>query len=739
MKKSILLSLVLLCSMHITAQQYPFQNRNLSAKERAEDLCSRLTLEEKASLMLNSSPAIERLGIREFSWWSEALHGVARNGYATVYPSCIGMAASFDDALLYKVYSQVSDEGRAKHTATHKAGMVKQYQGVSFWTPNINIFRDPRWGRGQETYGEDPYLTGRMGSIVVRGLQGEETKNGYYKTFACAKHYAVHSGPESTRHTLNLDDVSPRDLWETYLPAFRKVVKDGGVKEVMCAYQRIDGDPCCGSNRLLTQILRNEWGFDGVVVSDCGAIDDFFKKGHHEIVPDAQAAAGRAVLSGTDVNCGKTYKHLPEAVRNRYISEKELDVSVKRLLEGRFLLGDFDDDAQNPWTQIPLSCVASKEHKQTALEMARETMVLLQNKNKALPLKKNEKFIVMGPNANDSIMLWGIYYGKPTHSVTVVDGIKERMGRAPYYQACELVSFNEKASKNIKRVVEYGTDKAIEESKTQVGNFSIASALTAARDYKTVIFVGGISPVIEREEAKVDLPGFMGGDRTSIELPQVQRDIIAALHKAGKKVVLVNCSGSAVALTPEVETCDAILQAWYSGEQGGLAVADVLTGAYNPSGKLPVTFYKDDSALGDFEDYSMKGKTYRYLNTEPLFPFGFGLSYTSFKIMSAQFDKSGKSIDVVVKNTGKRTGTETVQLYMRCAEDAEGPMKTLRGYGRITLNAGKTGHLSIACGDDVFERFDTDTNTMRSDLKGDYELLIGTSSSDCPIVLKVAR
>lgn len=729
--KRLVLSAFSMLAMIATAQ-LPYQNPGLSAKERAEDLCSRLTVEEKAKLMVNSSEAIPRLGIREFSWWNEALHGVARNGYSTVFPSCIGMASSFDDTLLYNIYTAVSDEGRAKHTAKHKKGAVKQYEGVSFWTPNINIFRDPRWGRGQETYGEDPYQTGRMGSIVVKGLQGEEGHK-YRKAFACAKHFAVHSGPESTRHHLNLDNISPRDLWETYLPAFKTLVQKGGVKEVMCAYQRLDGDPCCGSNRLLTQILRNEWGFDGIVVSDCGAIRDFYQKGRHEVSADAPSAASKAVLSGTDVNCGKVYLNLPEAVEKGYIKEADIDVSVKRLLEGRFELGDFDPDELNDWTKIPESVVCSPEHKALALQMAREQMVLLQNKKNTLPLANDERVILMGPNAADSVMLWGIYYGKPTHSVTVKEGLEKKLGSVPYYKACALTSFNEAASKNIRKVLEYGTDDFIPEVEAEREVYSIESILNAAKDYTTVVFVGGISPLIEREEAKVDLPGFKGGDRTSIELPQVQRDILAALHKAGKKVIFVNCSGSAVALAPETKSCDAILQAWYPGEQGGHAVADVLYGDYNPSGKLPVTFYKDDSVLKDFEDYSIKGYTYRYLETKPLFQYGFGLSYTSFRLSAPTLTPTGKKngykLSLDITNTGKKDGAEVVQLYMRCIDDKEGPLKTLRGYSRVELAAGSTKQVTIDVPESTFERFDPQTNTMRV-VPGNYELLYGTSSDN---------
>ncbi len=843
-----------LCALiNANAQVLPYQNPDLSAKERAEDLCSRLTLDEKAKLMMNLSPAIPRLGIPQFSWWSEGLHGVGRNGIATVFPSCIGMAASFDDALLYKVFTAVSDEARTKNTLLRKNKDEGTYQGLSIWTPNINIFRDPRWGRGQETYGEDPYLTGVMGSAVVRGLQGPEDSK-YRKLYACAKHFAVHSGPEKTRHKLDIDNLSQRDLYETYLPAFKTLVQDAGVKEVMCAYQRFEGEPCCGSNKLLQQILRNEWGFSGIVVSDCGAISDFWVKGRHEVSPDAKTASAKGVISGTDVECGGNYKTLPEAVKAGAITEEQIDVSVKRLLQARFEMGDMTPDNLVPWKKIGMDVVASKEHKALALQMAREQMVLLQNREGVLPLAKDaKKIMIMGPNADDASMLWGIYTGEPTHTVTIKEGICNVLATkdVKYTQGCGITSLVEnedlfhKLTNNGKPgmlgkfwnntemdgapvVQKVYTDRLNFDNGgntafaggVELTNFSaqftgsfvadadvdatfsmwaddgtriivngdtihnrwradrlrernakyhfkkgqkydiqldykqIADAATLrfgidnlrkvtpqdivakAKDVETVIFVGGISPSLEREEAKVTEPGFDDGDRTSIELPMAQRSILKALHDAGKKVVLVNCSGSAVALTPETESCDAILQAWYAGEQGGQAVADVLFGDYNPSGKLPVTFYKDDSQVpADFEDYNMKNRTYRYLRQAPLFPFGYGLSYTSYEYGKAKADKKkiGKGetlkVSVPVKNVGKKDGTEIVQLYLRRADDAEGPSKTLRGFKRVDLKAGAMANAEIAVPYKNFEWWDAATNTMRP-LKGKYEILIGKDSRD---------
>lgn len=824
------------------APQYPFNDPSLSPEERAADLCSRLTLEEKTRLMMNGSPAIERLGVPAFEWWSEGLHGVGRNGLATMFPSCIGMAASFDDDLISEVFTAVSDEARAKNTLARSEGKTGKYKGLSYWTPTVNIFRDPRWGRGQESYGEDPYMNGRMGLRVVRALQGDSTSK-YNKLLACAKHFAVHSGPEKERHNMNVAMLPERDLWESYLPAFKKLVQEGNVREVMCAYQRFEGEACCGSTALLQQILRDQWGFDGLVVSDCGAINDFYLPKRHGVAKDAEAASALGVRAGTDVECGQIYKKLPAAVRRGDISEEEIDRSVRRLLAERFRLGDFDPDSLVEWTRIPLSVVNSPEHKALALQAAREQMVLLKN-NGILPLKREEmgRVMLMGPNAADSTMQWGIYYGQPGHTVTVLEAMRNRFPGIAYAPSCDITSLTEKESvfglftdaegrpgmhadywnnltmegvpaasvnytspltldnggntvfapgvelenfttrmrgsftapetedldiffnnddgfriivngdtvhnrwktdpldfRTRKLAVEKGKTYDIEINYMQLEggatlNFDICRARTLsipeivdrAKDVETVIFVGGISPALEREQARVQLPGFDNGDRTSIELPQAQRDILRALHEAGKKVVLVNCSGSAVALTPENDSCDAILQAWYPGEQGGEAVAEVLMGDYNPSGKLPVTFYTDDSQLPAFDDYNMAGRTYRYLATEPLYPFGYGLSYTTFSYGKPKY-KDGK-VTVEVKNTGKRTGTEVVQLYMRRTADTAGPAKSLRGYTRVELLPGEKKLVELPMPREAFENWDEQERRMRV-VPGDYELMVGSSSA----------
>ena len=438
-KRKIFISLLMACAMPAMSQTLPYQDASLTAEQRAEDLLSRLTLVEKTRLMMNGSPAIKRLGIPQFDWWNEALHGVGRNGFATVYPITTCMAASWDDALLEQVFTSVSDEARVKARQAKQSGNIKKYQSLSFWTPNINIFRDPRWGRGQETYGEDPYLTERMGLAVVRGLQGPEDSK-YRKLLACAKHFAVHSGPEWNRHSFNIEDLPARDLWETYLPAFKALVQKGNVAEVMCAYQRIDGEPCCGNTRYEQQILRDEWGFKGMIVSDCGAIGDFWQKGKHEVSKDAASASAKAVLSGTDVECGANYKRLPDAVKAGEVSEADIDICVRRLLKARFELGDFDPDELVEWTKIPESIVACDAHKQQALDMARKGTVLLQNSGDVLPLSREEasRIVVMGPNANDSVMMWGNYSGYPTQTITILQGIRNRIGDVRYIPGCGL-------------------------------------------------------------------------------------------------------------------------------------------------------------------------------------------------------------------------------------------------------------------------------------------------------------
>jgi len=661
-------------------------------EKRAQKLIAQLTIEEKASLMMHDSQPVEALGVPAYNWWNEALHGVARNGKATVFPMPVAMAASFDEPLVNKVFTAVSDEARVKNRQALESGRVGWYQGVTFWTPNINIFRDPRWGRGMETYGEDPYLTGTLGMAVVRGLQGPSTAE-VLKAHACAKHFAVHSGPEWNRHSYNAE-VSERDLRETYLPAFKDLVTKADVQEVMIAYNRFRGEPCGASNYLVNTILRGEWGYKGIVLSDCWAIADFYEEGRHGFSPDGPHAAAAAVHNGTDLNCGDTYRFIPEAVRQGLLDEKDVDRSLERLLAARIRLGELDGNVE-PWASLPDEIVEGEEHRALSLKMAEESIVLLQNKDDVLPLDPKARIALVGPNANDREMLWGNYNPVPEHSVTLLDALKERVENLVYYKGCELV----------------GDDISAER----------------LDEYDVVVFAGGISPKLEGEEMDVPLPGFKGGDRESIELPEVQRHLLQALHYAGKKVVLVNFSGSAMGLEPETQSCDAILQAWYPGQEGGTAIANVLFGDVAPSGKLPVTFYKRVEQLPDFEDYAMKGRTYRFFEGEPLFPFGFGLSYTTFAYGKAQV--KGDQLVLEVSNIGPVDADEVVQLYVRRPADTEGPRKTLRAYKRVHVPSGQSVEVSLPLTEETFLWWDEARQRMVPQ-KGEWELLYGGNSRD---------
>ncbi len=699
----LLIVLALSCS-YAVAQPYPYQNSKLSPKERALDLCGRLTLDEKVGLMMHYSKPVERLDVPVFQWWSEALHGVGRNGNATVFPITMAMAATFDTLLVERVFTAVSDEARVKYNKACRMGTQREmYHGLSFWTPNINIFRDPRWGRGQETYGEDPYLTAVMGKSVVRGLQGPMDAP-YQKLLACGKHFAVHSGPEWSRHRFNAENIKPRDLHETYLYAFRALVKEAKVAEIMCAYNSFEGKPCCGSDRLLQQILRDEWHFEGLVTSDCWAVDDFWKEWGHHYSESKTIAVSEAVIAGTDVECGETFGSLKDGVHEGRIKEETIDRSLCRLLEARFRLGDFDDPHLNPWNKIPDDRLCCQAHSDLALEAARKSIVLLRNEKdplqpspskgrlsqtKVLPLEeKTEGLYIMGPNANDEEMQWGNYNGFPLHTVTLSEGIK-----------------------------------AIEPSATLIPwKRDVQQQVEAAAGAETIIFCGGISPRLEGEEMDVKEDGFKGGDRTMIELPQVQRDILAALHKAGKRVILVLCSGSAIGLVPEQQTTDAILQVWYGGQAGGQAVAEVLFGRVNPSGRLPVTFYRNVEQLPDFEDYNMEGHTYRYFRGEPLYPFGYGLSYSKFTYGKPRF-ADGK-LSLTVTNKSKRDGTETVLVYIKRVGDIDGPIRTLRAFQRVDVAAGATQSVSIPLPPSAFEWWDVKSNAMRI-LPGEYVVQVG--------------
>ncbi|MCR4921794.1 MAG: glycoside hydrolase family 3 C-terminal domain-containing protein [Bacteroidaceae bacterium] len=699
-----LFALLIACVVQGQSSIPAYRNPELSPRERAVDLCARLSLSEKVSLMEHESSAIERLGIPAFNWWSEALHGVGRNGLATVFPITMGLASTWDDALVQRCFDAVSTEARAKNNTARHEGHAKIYECLSFWTPNINIFRDPRWGRGQETYGEDPYLTGRMGLAVVRGLQGAGSEGRYQKLLACGKHFAVHSGPEWSRHRMNVDDVPLRDLWETYLPAFKTLVQEGHVAEIMCAYQRLDGEPCCGSARLLQQILRKEWGFDGLVTSDCWAVNDFWQEGRHGFSASKVDAVSHAVRSGTDVECGVTFRTLEEGVREGKVTEAEIDTSLIRLLTARFLIGDFDDEALVSWKRIGPEVVDCGAHRQLALEAARRSIVLLQNRDGILPLNPEEKILVVGQNATDSTMQWGNYNGFPSHTETILSALKRRVGSVDYVD-CPLVADPSKSA--------------------TVDEADILNKVRAHGDADVVVFVGGISPRLEGEEMKVEIPGFHGGDRTDIELPDVQRRLMQQLHADGKKVVFVCCSGSAIALEPETVSCDGIVQVWYGGQSGGTAVAEVLFGDYCPGGKLPVTFYRNTAQLPDYEDYHMQGRTYRYMQERPLWPFGYGLSYTSFRLSRPKLKND--VLSVTVKNTGRMDGDEVVQVYLRRVGDDGGPVRALRDFRRVSVPAGKKVRVDIPLDDKTFEWWNPETNTMGR-VPGDYEIQVGTSS-----------
>ncbi|MFL9843595.1 glycoside hydrolase family 3 C-terminal domain-containing protein [Flavobacterium rhizosphaerae] len=827
-------------------KSYPFNNTDLSFEERVNDLVGRLTLEEKVSQMMNSSPAIARLGIPAYDWWSETLHGVARTPYkATVFPQAIGMAATFDTDALHTMAEYSATEGRVIYRKALEAGRNNErYVGLTYWTPNINIFRDPRWGRGQETYGEDPFLTAQLGDAFVRGLQGNDPK--YINAAACAKHYAVHSGPEPERHVFDVD-VTPYELWDTYLPAFEKLVTESDVVGVMCAYNAFRTQPCCGSDILMNDILRNQWGFDGYVTSDCWAIDDFFK--NHKTHKNAETASADAVFHGTDVECGTdAYLSLVQAVKDGLITEKQIDISVKRLFMVRFRLGMFDPDAMVKYAQVPDSELESKAHAEHALKMAHESMVLLRNQNNTLPLKKDlKKIVVLGPNADNAISILGNYNGMPSKLSTVLQGIKDKVGKNTeivYEKAVNFTNNNILVYKDLTNQYSYngkqgfkaeyfdnkelsGTAVTATEAKLDImwqegqavignirannfsaryttnfkpehddtitfelegddgyrfkingktvvdawqrnrwgaktyelqvkkdsvynlqveywqgegkGNIRLSTGSFIKTDYKALaekykdadafIFAGGISPQLEGEEMKVNDPGFEGGDRTTIALPTVQTDLMKALNATGKPVVFVMMTGSAIATSWEAEHIPAIINAWYGGQATGEAVADILFGDYNPSGRLPVTFYKSDSDLPPFTDYSMDNRTYRYFNGTPLYGFGYGLSYTTFKYdkpkMPAKIKKGENvTVSVQVTNTGNVAGDEVAQLYIVNKDTTvKTALKALKGFERINLKAGESKTITFTLTPQDLSFITQDGKQKQ--FTGDVEIAIG--------------
>jgi beta-glucosidase len=829
----------------------------LTIQERVANLISRMTLEEKVSQMVFDAPAIERLGVSAHNWWNECLHGVGRAGVATVFPQAIGLAATWNPDLLHQIATVISDEARAKHHEAVRRGIRKMYTGLTFWTPNVNIFRDPRWGRGQETYGEDPCLTAAMGVSFIKGLQGEHPQ--YLKLVATPKHFAVHSGPESDRHHFDAR-VDERDLRETYLPAFEACVKEGKAASIMGAYNRLNGEPCCASPMLLDQILRGEWGFDGYVVSDCEAIRDIYE--HHQVVKTAEEAAALAVQHGCELNCGSVYPALLDAVTQGLITEDFIDRAVTRLFTARFRLGMFDPPEHVPYTQIPYEVLDSPEHRELALRAARESIVMLKNDGDLLPLPGDlESIAVIGPNADNLQALLGNYNGTPAGAVTPLEGIRKKISPATriyYAQGCGLAdgvpplevispihlrpasaNANEKGltaayydnarfegepvlrqldpgvdfiwkdttplagqwgdifaarwtgylvpptsgsyrigvngfsaykffldgeliaeyedihhpvliTKEVEleagRLYELQLDYATEGLDPQVqllwappGADYESTALEVAGKADVVVAVMGLSPAVEGEEMPVDVDGFVSGDRTNIRLPRPQEELLKQIHALGKPVVLVLMNGSALAVNWAAKHLPAILEAWYPGQAGGDALADVLFGDYNPAGRLPVTFYKSVEDLPPFEDYRMEGRTYRFFRGEPLFPFGYGLSYTTFEFDNLRFDPpqvqvgGNVSISLDVTNTGDRTGDEVVQLYIRHLDVAvTRPIKELKGFKRLTLQPGERKTVVFTLHSHQLGSY---SEAMQFVVRaGTVEVMVGNSSQHLPLI-----
>jgi beta-glucosidase len=832
---------------------FPYQDASLTIEERVTDLVSRMTLEEKVSQMLFDAPALERLGVPKHNWWNECLHGVGRSGVATVFPQAIGLAATWNPDLIHRMAIATSDEARVKHHATARRGIREIYTGLTFWTPNINIFRDPRWGRGQETYGEDPYLTASMGVPFIKGLQGDNPK--YLKLVATPKHYAVHSGPESDRHHFDAQ-IGEREMREFYLPAFEACVKKAKAVSVMGAYNRTNGEPCCASETLLEKILRQEWGFDGYVVSDCLAILDIYA--HHKVVETPAEAAALAVKNGCDLNCGSTYPALLDAVEQELIDEATIDQAVKRLFTARFRLGMFDPPEQVPYAQIPVEVIDSPEHRALALETTQESIVLLKNENNVLPLRKDLKSIaVIGPNADDLQVLLGNYNGTPAKGITPLEGIRQKISsgtRLYYAQGCNIadgvpplsiipatylrpadadagvtgltaayydnpafagdpvrtqvdlaIDFLWKGTTPLtgqwadhfvvrwtgylvppvsgtyklgvngfssyrlyldgKLLVEYedihhallktqdveleagrfynirldyisaGLDPQVKLFWSVPGTDDAAQALEIAQKAEAVVMVMGLSPNLEGEEMPVQVEGFAGGDRTDIKLPRPQEELLKQIHALGKPVVLVLLNGSALAVNWAAENVPAIIEAWYPGQAGGQALADVLFGDYNPAGRLPVTFYKSVDDLPPFEDYQLEGHTYRYFRGEPLFAFGHGLSYTTFDYsnlrLSTESAAPGEtiSIDVDVTNTGERAGDEVAQLYVQDVEaSVSRPIKELKGFQRVSLASGERKTITFALPVNQLGFYDEEVKFVVE--PGVIKVMLGSSSED---------
>ncbi|MBR2950333.1 MAG: glycoside hydrolase family 3 C-terminal domain-containing protein [Lachnospiraceae bacterium] len=680
-------------------------------RERAAALVAQMTLEEKVSQTIYNAAEIERLGIPEYNWWNEALHGVARAGTATVFPQTIGVAATFDEELVGEMADVIAEEARAKFNMQREKEDRDIYKGLTFWSPNVNIFRDPRWGRGQETYGEDPYLTSRLGVRFVQGLQKEE--GGFMKAAACAKHFAVHSGPEGDRHTFNAV-VSKQDLYETYLPAFKACVQEANVEAVMGAYNRTNGEPCCGSKTLLTDILKEEWGFKGHVLSDCWALVDFHE--NHKVTKNAVESAAMALENGCDLNCGCVFPNLRDAVRGGYVDEARLDEAVTNLLECRMKLGLFEEEGTVPFDSIDYSCVDSKEHKALNLEVSRKSLVLLKNDG-LLPLDKNKiKSIgVIGPNADSRRALVGNYEGTASRYVTVLEGIEDYVGddvRVFYSEGCHL--YRDRSS---------GLTKDRD-------RFSEVKAVCEQSDVLVVVL--GLDASIEGEQGDASNE-FSSGDKLNLSFPGLQNEVLQIAYESGKPVILVSMTGSAMALDWEDSHLPAIIQAWYPGARGGQAVAELIFGAYSPEGKLPVTFYRTTEELPDFTDYAMKGRTYRYMEQEALYPFGFGKSYTTFEVGGIKADgqtiaKGGQiSVDVTVKNTGSYAGGETVQVYVKALRENT-PNAQLKGLKKVYLQPGEEKTVTVVLTDAAFGLYDEDGKFVLE--AGEYAVYAGCQQPD---------
>ena len=692
---------------------------------RENDLIRRMSLAEKVAQLQNDAPAIPRLGLPAYNYWNEALHGVANNGIATVFPEPVGMASTWNPELLHQEGHVVGLEGRAKfnnYISKHH-GDAKWWTGLTFWTPNINLFRDPRWGRGQETYGEDPYLTATIGVEFIKGIQGDDPN--YMLAMACAKHYAVHSGPEADRH--RFDATTPeRDLYETYLPQFEMAVCEGHVGGIMGAYNAVNGVPVCANSFLLTDLLRKQWGFEGYVVSDCGAIGDIWGRGQHHYVNTPEEAAAAAVKAGCDLCCGGDYNALVRAVQQGLITEKEIDQALYHTLWTRFRLGLFDPAEKVPYSNITIKDNDTPEHRQLALQIARESLVLLKNDG-ILPLNraKIKRIAVIGPNGNSMSMLHGNYNGTASHPISILNGIKQLAGtnvEVTFAQGCPLTT---KTNRGIAAWSRQDNDTTCSLPELN------AEALSHATNADLIIYVGGITPAQEGEMF----------DRDSIELPEVQEKLVQALYATGKPVVMVNCSGSAIALPWEATNLPAILQAWYPGEEGGRAVAEVLFGEVNPSGHLPVTFYRATTNLPAFTDYSMTNRTYRYFNGTPLYAFGHGLSYTKFKFQDGKLDaktipaNGTVKVSITIKNTGKRDGDEVAQVYYRHVNSSvPQPKLALCGFTRVHLNRGETGHVTVEVPAERLRYWDTDKKQYVVE-QGKYEFLIGAASDDVRLKL----